>query len=35
MLCEGGHGALALSDVEINGQDRWTELDESWKAMFH
>jgi hypothetical protein len=35
MLCEDGHGALALSDGEANGEDRWTELDESWKAMFH
>jgi hypothetical protein len=35
MLCEAGHGALALSDTETNGQDRWTELDESWKALFH
>ncbi len=35
MLCEDGHGALALSDAETNGQDRWTELDESWRALFH
>jgi hypothetical protein len=35
MLCEAGHGALALSDAETNGQDRWTRLDESWKALFH
>jgi hypothetical protein len=33
-LCEDGHGSMALSDVEANGQDRWTRLDESWKAMF-
>ena len=35
MLCEEGHGALALSDGETNGEDRWTGLDESWKALFH
>jgi hypothetical protein len=34
MLCEAGHGALALSDTETNGQDHWTELDESWKTLF-
>jgi hypothetical protein len=34
MLCEDGHGAMALSDGEANGQDRWTELDESWRALF-
>jgi hypothetical protein len=34
MLCEQGHGALALSDAETNVQDRWTRLDESWKALF-
>jgi len=34
MLCEDGHGALALSDAETNVQDRWTRLDESWKALF-
>jgi hypothetical protein len=35
MLCEDGHGALALSDAETNVQDRWTRLDDSWKALFH
>jgi hypothetical protein len=35
MLCEEGHGALALSDGETNGEDRWIGLDESWKALFH
>lgn len=35
MLCEEGHGALALSDAETNVQDRWTKLDETWKALFH
>ena len=34
MLCEDGHGALALSDAETNVQDRWTRLDDSWKALF-
>jgi hypothetical protein len=34
MLCEKGHGALALSDAETNVQDRWTKLDETWKALF-
>jgi hypothetical protein len=34
MLCEHGHGALALSDAETNVQDRWTRLDDSWKALF-
>ena len=34
MLCEGGHGALALSDAETTGQDHWTELDDSWRALF-
>ena len=35
MLCEEGHGALALSDGETNGEDHWTGLDDSWKALFH
>jgi hypothetical protein len=34
MLCEGGHGALALSDAEATGQDHWTQLDDSWRALF-
>jgi hypothetical protein len=34
MLCENGDGALALSDTEATGQDRWTRMDDSWKAMF-
>lgn len=33
-LCENGHGALAVSDRETNGQDRWTRLDESWQTLF-
>jgi len=33
-LCEHGHGAFAVADAEMNGQDRWTRLDESWKALF-
>ena len=33
-LCEAGHGAFAVADAETNGQDRWTRLDESWKALF-
>lgn len=34
MLCEEGHGALALSDAETDVRDRWTRLDDSWKALF-
>jgi hypothetical protein len=34
MLCEQGHGALSLSDTETDVQDRWTRLDDSWKALF-
>jgi hypothetical protein len=34
MLCEEGHGALALSDAETDVRDRWTRLDESWKTLF-
>jgi hypothetical protein len=34
LLCERGHGAFAVADTETNGQDRWTRLDESWKALF-
>jgi hypothetical protein len=34
MLCEEGHGALALSDAETDIRDRWTRLDDSWKALF-
>lgn len=34
MLCEEGHGALALSDAETNVQDRWTKLDETWRTLF-
>ena len=34
MLCEAGCGALALSDAETDVRDRWTRLDDSWKAMF-
>lgn len=35
MLCEDGHGSLALSNRETNVEDRWTKLDDSWKALFH
>lgn len=34
LLCENGHGALAIADAETNAQDRWTRLDESWRALF-
>ena len=34
MLCEQGHGALALSDADTDVRDRWTRLDDSWKALF-
>jgi hypothetical protein len=34
MLCEDGHGALALSDAQTTGQDHWTELDDSWRTLF-
>jgi hypothetical protein len=34
MLCEEGHGALALSDAETDVRDEWTRLDESWKTLF-
>jgi hypothetical protein len=34
MLCEEGHGALALSDAETDVRDRWTRLDDSWKTLF-
>jgi hypothetical protein len=34
ILCEDGHGALALSDAETNVQDRWTRLDDSWQTLF-
>jgi hypothetical protein len=34
MLCEQGHGALSLSDTETDVHDRWTRLDDSWKALF-
>lgn len=34
LLCENGHGALALADAETNAQDRWTRLDESWQTLF-
>jgi hypothetical protein len=34
MLCEDGHGSLALSNRETNVEDRWTNLDDSWKALF-
>jgi hypothetical protein len=34
MLCEEGHGALALSDAETDVSDRWTRLDDSWKTLF-
>jgi hypothetical protein len=34
LLCERGHGAFAVADAETNGQDRWTRLDESWRALF-
>jgi hypothetical protein len=34
LLCENGHGALAIADAETNAQDRWTRLDESWQTLF-
>ena len=31
MLCNEGHGAMCVAESEMSGDDRWIELDASWK----
>ena len=33
MVCDEGHGALSVAESEISGDDRWTELDTSWREL--
>jgi hypothetical protein len=34
MLCEEGHGALCVAELERGQPDRWTPLDASWREFF-
>jgi hypothetical protein len=34
LLCDDGHGALALCEGQPGQWDRWTALDESWRELF-
>ena len=36
LVCEDGHGSLALfeAEVELSAPDRWIELDPSWQELF-
>jgi hypothetical protein len=31
MVCDEGHGSLSVAENEMSGDDRWIELDASWK----
>jgi hypothetical protein len=31
MVCDEGHGAMCVAESEMSGDDRWIELDASWK----
>jgi hypothetical protein len=33
-LCDEGHGALCLSEVDTSPPDRWIALDDSWSGLF-
>lgn len=35
MLCENGHGALAIYEGQPGQTDRWTALDASWRDLFN
>lgn len=34
LLCDDGHGALALFEGQPGQMDRWTAMDESWRELF-
>jgi hypothetical protein len=34
LLCDEGHGALCISERGAGAEDRWTELDASWRELF-
>jgi hypothetical protein len=33
MICDEGHGSLHVAESEMSGDDRWIELDASWKGL--
>ena len=33
MVCDEGHGSLCVAENEMSGDDRWIELDASWKEL--
>jgi len=33
MVCDEGHGSLCVAESEVSGEDRWIELDASWKEL--
>ena len=35
LVCDSGHGSLCLPDAVDGQPDRWTNLDPSWKDLFH